>query len=724
LKPFFSYLKFSITVFILLQASSIKSQVLDEQDQRFVVRGSVIDINNNKPVDSVSIEVNGRSYAVTRSDGNFNIKVKINDLLTIKHKDFQTVYHTITGNDRILIQVEPEGTSSQSNNQKTSALQFNQLIDSAQVYLKKDAEKSLQFIVEALKKSNLQSQNNKAYQTLGNLYMHWQQYDLAITNYRIALQNVDNTETHLKLAKAYAKNNNYKESFQIYESLKKAKLTNNQKTELYEGLGDVYVSTNAISKGIESYQDGLSHAIKNNQKAKQTDLNSKIASAYNLSGDKSKAKVFFDNSLSLASKQSEKRAVEEKVTVAEFNNENRNYTDEIALRKEVITAVKSIERDSLISNESPITAQKQNYKIGNALMLQNNPRAAISYFDKSIAEADLKQDLEVKIDATRRKATAYENLGEYDKAKETFQDFMASVDELYMKKRQEIAETARLSRKFAENQNRITSLENDRELNRSRYELTTEKNKSQQIIIYTLVGGLLVLLLAIVFTIKYIKQQRLANNLLALKSLRSQMNPHFIFNALNSVNTFIASNDERTANKYLSDFSFLMRAVLENSEEDFIPLKKEIELLERYTKLENFRFKDKFDYTIEVDKSIQMDDFEIPPMLLQPYIENAVWHGLRYKKSKGLLKIEMIPKSTNEITINVIDNGIGRNRSKALKTENQKKHNSTGMSNIKKRIQILNAMYKDKIDVTINDFQDADDAGTIVSVSLKKMNNV
>src|SRR5690606_21508151 len=112
---------------------------------------------------------------------------------------------------------------------------------------------------------------------------------------------------------------------------------------------------------------------------------------------------------------------------------------------------------------------------------------------------------------------------------------------------------------------------------------------------------------------KYIKEQKLANNLLALKSLRSQMNPHFIFNALNSVNSFIASNDERTANKYLSDFSQLMRAVLENSEEDFIPLKKELELLELYTKLEHFRFKDKFDYNITVDDAINLDEFQIPP---------------------------------------------------------------------------------------------------------------
>lgn len=198
------------------------------------------------------------------------------------------------------------------------------------------------------------------------------------------------------------------------------------------------------------------------------------------------------------------------------------------------------------------------------------------------------------------------------------------------------------------------------------------------------------------------------------------MNPHFIFNALNSVNSFIALNDERTANKYLSDFSLLMRAVLENSEEDFIPLQKEIELLELYTKLEHFRFKDKFDYSIEINTNINVDDYQIPPMLLQPYIENAVWHGLRYKKDKGCLKIEIKQHTQNEITISIIDDGIGRAQSKASKTEHQKKHNSKGLSNIKKRIQILNDMYKDKVDVSINNYKNTGDVGTKVIVTLKK----
>jgi len=214
------------------------------------------------------------------------------------------------------------------------------------------------------------------------------------------------------------------------------------------------------------------------------------------------------------------------------------------------------------------------------------------------------------------------------------------------------------------------------------------------------------------------KQQKLANNLLALKSLRSQMNPHFIFNALNSVNNFIAKSDERSANRYLSEFSTLMRSVLENSEEDYIPLSKELELLKLYTKLEHSRFSDKFTYEILVDGHIDVAAFQIPPMLLQPYIENAIWHGLRYKKEKGFLKINLKQKDKETIIITIIDNGIGRKKSAALKTSNQKKQKSKGMGNIKKRIAILNDMYKDKVAVDISDLKD--ETGTVVQFSLKK----
>ena len=107
-------------------------------------------------------------------------------------------------------------------------------------------------------------------------------------------------------------------------------------------------------------------------------------------------------------------------------------------------------------------------------------------------------------------------------------------------------------------------------------------------------------------------------------------------------------------------------------------------------------------------------------MLLQPYIENAVWHGLRYKEEKGKLDISINKISNEEITITIADDGIGRKRSKALKTDNQRKQNSKGMGNIKKRVAILNDMYKDKVDVFIDDYQNETDSGTKVIVTLKK----
>jgi len=191
------------------------------------------------------------------------------------------------------------------------------------------------------------------------------------------------------------------------------------------------------------------------------------------------------------------------------------------------------------------------------------------------------------------------------------------------------------------------------------------------------------------------------------------MNPHFIFNALNSVNHFIAEQDERTANKFLSEFSQLMRLVMENSQEDFIPLFKEQEILALYLKLEHYRFRDKFDYTIDTDESINAEAIEVPPMLIQPYIENAVWHGLRYKEEKGMLTLRFYQEDKT-LMVEITDNGIGRKRSAALKTANQKKHNSTGLKNIQERLGIINKVYKANYQVTIEDLE----PGTRVRIQL------
>ena len=715
--------QFILIYFITIGFQSVLAQTntIIDNAEAFTVRGNIRESDTRNPIENADIQVNGGSYTKSSLDGTFRIQVKKGDQIVISHDDFETVYYTIKDNDDITVEVQSVGVNGYVQKIKTKENTFRSSIDSAIFYKKISAEKSIQFITESISKSTSVKENAQAFEVLGDVNMYWKQYDLATTNYRISLKNDSNIDVKLKLAKAYFLNKNYQKSLEIYNDLEDKTLNNWQQIEKQEGLGDVFLEQNKIKLATQSFKQGLKIAETNNIKPKITDLNSKLGDSYSESGNKTEAESYFTNSINLASKENKAKALEQKIKIADFQNTNRAFDKEIQLRKEIIKDIDAIEKDSVITNESPLTKQKQNYKIGNAYFLKNNLDEAIPYLEESIEEADKKEDLIVKKDATKKLADVFVASGNFEKAKEAFNAYTEAVDQLYIKKEQEISQAARISKSIAEKQNRILSLENDRQLTLSQMQLSDEKNKRQQLIIYSLIGGLFLLVVLAYLMYKYIKQQKLANNLLALKSLRSQMNPHFIFNALNSVNSFIATNDERTANKYLSDFSKLMRAVLENSEEDFIPLQKEIQLIELYTKLEHFRFKDKFDYKISVEETIDIEAYKIPPMLLQPYIENAVWHGLRYKEDKGILDIKICKKQKDQIEITIADNGIGRKKSKALKTENQKKHNSKGLGNIKKRVTILNEMYKDKVDISIEDNQtNIEDIGTKVTVTLKK----
>jgi len=687
------------------------------KEKLFTVRGSVVYSDIYNPISNAKVQINGALYTTTDQSGNFKVEVKIGDQLVIKHDDFETVYYTIINDERIKIKVEYEESRSK---EKPKFKTFNSLIDSTSAYLTKDAEKSIQFVTEALEVASSSKEYAEVYEVLADVYFEWKQYDLALSNYKISLQNIISSDVKLKLAKAYEFNKKYTLGISEYKSLNIKRLSNWQRVIYYEGLGDIYLKTTNYSKAITNYEEGLRLAKRYKINRKVTDLNTKIATVYSESGNKDKAKRFFEKTLKLSEEENRTRAVEAKIIVADFENENRAYNDEIEIRKEALEVIKNIETDSIFKNESALTPQKQNYKIGNAYLLQDNPEKAIPFFERSIEAAEEREDIEVKKDAYKRIAVAHNNRGNVNEAIEAIKKYEVLIDEVYIKKEQEILRTSRLSKDLASKQIRILGLEKDRELSESKYQVTQEQYKNQKLIIASLIGGLILVLITVYVMLKNIKQQRLTNNLLALKSLRSQMNPHFIFNALNSVNSFIATNDERTANKYLSDFSLLMRSVLENSEESFIPLEKEIELLELYTKLEHSRFKDKFEYDIKVDENVNIQEFQIPPMLLQPYIENAVWHGLRYKKEKGQLNIVIDQQTNDVIKITITDDGIGRKQSKVLKTKNQQKQNSKGMGNIKKRVAILNKMYKDKVDVFIDDYQDKDDAGTIVVVTLKK----
>lgn len=201
------------------------------------------------------------------------------------------------------------------------------------------------------------------------------------------------------------------------------------------------------------------------------------------------------------------------------------------------------------------------------------------------------------------------------------------------------------------------------------------------------------------------------------KALRLQMNPHFIFNSLNSIQSYILSNDAEKAVLYLGKFSQLMRLILTNSANKSISLKEELKSITYYLDLEKLRFENKFDYTINLDKDMDEEFIEIPPMIIQPYIENAIIHGLLHKPTKG--KIDITFKQEEEKLIcTVVDDGVGRQRSMEIAKQSGMKKKSRGMLITQARLEILNRQSNDEFSVKVIDLKDesGNPAGTKVQL--------
>lgn len=205
---------------------------------------------------------------------------------------------------------------------------------------------------------------------------------------------------------------------------------------------------------------------------------------------------------------------------------------------------------------------------------------------------------------------------------------------------------------------------------------------------------------------------------LKLMALRSVMNPHFIFNALNSIQYFIAQNDRKNALSFLSTFSKLIRGILTNSVHNKIKLAEELEQLRHYIVLERMRFENKFDFDIVVDERLDPESIEIPSLLIQPYVENAILHGLYNKEDKGLLKIKVI-EGENAILFEIEDNGIGREAAMKLREQNFPKHQSMGTALTEERLKLINA--KDKVSFEIIDLYERNGkpTGTRVRIGVK-----
>jgi hypothetical protein len=234
------------------------------------------------------------------------------------------------------------------------------------------------------------------------------------------------------------------------------------------------------------------------------------------------------------------------------------------------------------------------------------------------------------------------------------------------------------------------------------------------------VGAMLSLVVGLAYwlfrrRIKVIRRQTALREHMAeleMRALRAQMNPHFIFNCLNSINRYIVKSDNATASLYLTRFAKLIRLILDNSNSKKVLLSNELEALKLYIEMERIRFDNKFDYRMIVDEGVHTDSIGVPSLIIQPYVENAIWHGLLHKEGNGSLwvKIRMLDENTLECVIE--DNGVGREKAAEFRSKSATGKKSLGMKLTEDRIAVLNQYAQTNASVEIVDLEDGSRVAT------------
>ncbi|MFN2439677.1 MAG: histidine kinase [Chitinophagaceae bacterium] len=525
------------------------------------------------------------------------------------------------------------------------------------------------------------------------LYYLEGKYDSAIHYYNLhLLNNPEQTGTKMDLGKSYLSSRDYqkalqflKESVDLFRKRTSDPTRPRAKINLMHSLlyaAQAYYEINHFNEASKHATEGLQllKEIKNLLPIDQYELFSK---AYHYTGNHDSAYLY------LQKYNSEKQSVLSKQFLFKLNNYKREAEDE---RKAAQIA--------LLSKDNLIKAQQ----LQQQALLKEQREAEIALLDKDnkIKEQQLKQQLFLKQQKEAQIALLDKNKKLLEKdimlkqqlmSEQSFQNkvliagmfvfvliCLVILRNLALKRRND-----NLRRQRLENELVVQQLENEK---------------------------------------KHAELQQQATEL-EMQALRAQMNPHFIFNCLSSINRFILKNETEAASDYLTRFSRLIRMVLINSQKSLIPLEDELEMLRLYLNMERLRFNNAFDYNITFSNDLEVGSIFIPPLLLQPFCENAIWHGLMNKQEHGHLNIAL---GMNEGILNciIIDNGIGRQKAAMLKSKSIEKGKSLGLKITADRLALLNQDKGIRTSYEIEDVADENGnvAGTKVHLKIRYRESV
>jgi tetratricopeptide (TPR) repeat protein len=447
---------------------------------------------------------------------------------------------------------------------------------------------------------------------------------------------------------------------------------------LYNDLASTFKHMKNYEKAIYYYKKALSDIESiDNDRMKATILNN-IGTCYINLNENKKAEKYLQKSLALYKEINLGAGMS-----ASYDNLGNLFLKE----KEFKKARKYFEKALRISQE---------YKDYEGIISSKFSLAKVDYLEKKYNEAlnNLKDALTNSkkyktntylLDIYKYMARTYSKLGNLDGAAKYYESYIVMKDSVFNKQKEEIANKLEIQYQTRLKENEISSLKQANMLKELKLKKTKERNLFIEIVLLGIVA----------FVILLIRKNKIKfeNKIIEFKQklLRSQMNPHFIFNALATIQGYISKKECDTASSTLQKYASLMRQIIENSREEYVPLQEELDTVQNYLEIQKIR-KGSFDYEIIVDDSIDIDEIEVPPMLLQPFIENSIKHAFPENKDGNKITVK-IKKEKNGLLYSVMDNGIGFEEAQRLKSKQKTKHKSYAISITEERLSLL---YKNK----------------------------
>ncbi|MFH2095332.1 MAG: DUF2225 domain-containing protein, partial [Bacteroidota bacterium] len=484
-------------------------------------------------------------------------------------------------------------------------------------------------------------------------------------------------DTYIRLGIIYRDRGDYSVALDFFQSaLSYHEIAFNTEgmAQANNSIGILYMAWKNFPRAIGFYNQALVLYKKTNNRKKQADVLNNIGLIYRYTNCYDSAMVYFQKTLEIREEDGDECNIASSLhnigiiynATGQYNKALNYYDQALNIRRS-----QNARKDIAVSLNA----------IGKTYMNLSKFEKADTIFKQALNIAKPMQLTELIVTLYENMTLNYSAMEKHEAFLKYFNLYIGYYDSVFNEEKHRQLMDLQTRYETEKKEQEIAVLQGENQIQ----QLENKNNRLLLLILITIIAGITLAGIILYRQYKLRTEQRL--QLLRQKMLRLQMNPHFIFNAMGAIQEYIYDQEPLKAASYLSDFSNLFRFILESSTKEYISLSKEIEMLDYYIQLQKLRFKKAFDYSINLDETIDPALYAVPPMLLQPFVENAIEHGLNHMESGGKISIS-IKKNNNELLIEIRDNGIGLSHYLAQTSKTDKEYQSMAIPITRERLQL------------------------------------